>query len=184
MSKTGKTIILGLIACLMVFCAAFFQAVSGPAPENGMSGEELQRVAEHSSDQYNHLLQVWSKDPNYPSDTDANFPAFYGGAYMDGPELVIMVTSLDEETIGYFEALIDLEHVQFSLADRSFQELLHTQASINEWLASNPLDETAAHITGTGISMRENSVVVYTENPEPLPIPPEGILLAPSRIAF
>lgn len=171
MNKARKTITVCLAISLIVSCVAFSYAAPTqptPAQETTTSEEELQRIAELSSDKYNHLLQVWSKDPNYPSDIDANFPDFYGGAYVDdNKELVITVTSLDEETIGYFGNLIDLEHVRFSLADHSFQELLDTQESINTLLTSNSLDEKiAASITGTGISVKENSAVVYaaTEN--------------------
>lgn len=175
MNKVRKILASCLIISLIVSCAAFSYAVpeqSVSTQESNTSEGELQHIAELSSDKYNHLLQVWSKDPNYPSDTDANFPDFYGGAYIDdNKELVILVTILDNETINYFKNLIDLEHVRFSLADHSFQELLHAQESINNYLASDGLDGTSsALITGTGISIKENAVTVYaaTENLEEL----------------
>ena len=121
MNKAQKIISICLAISLIVSCAVFSYAdPTQPAPvqKSTIAEEELQRIAELSSDKYNHLLQVWSKDPNYPSDTDANFPDFYGGAYVDdNKELVILVTILNDETIDYFGNLIDLEHVRFSLAD-------------------------------------------------------------------
>lgn len=175
MSKTHKITVLCLAVTLILSCAAFYYAASGQLASTWKSAvpeEDLQRIAELSSDKYNDLLQVWSKDPNYPSDTDANFPDFYGGAYVDdNKELVILVTTLDDETVQYFETLIDLEHVRFSSAEHSFQELLHAQEAVDHCLASGTLDENvSALITGTGISAKENSVIVYAaaENPEEL----------------
>ena len=175
MNKSRKIIILCLTFSLIVSCVAFsYAAPARPvsAQESSTSKEELQRIAELSSDKYNHLLQVWSKNPNYPSDIDANFPDFYGGAYVDdNKELVILVTTLDDKTINYFGDLIDLEHVRFSLANHSFQELLRTQEAIDHYLASDDLDEKfSTLITGTGISVKENAVTVYaaTENLEEL----------------
>ena len=166
MNKAQKIISKCLAISLIVSCAVFsYAAPTQPAPvqKSTIAEEELQRIAELSSDKYNHLLQVWSKDPNYPSDTDANFPDFYGGAYVDdNKELVILVTILNDETIDYFGNLIDLEHVRFSLADNSFQELLYVQETIENCLDSNSLDEnSSALITGTGISIKENAVIVY-----------------------
>ena len=131
MNKTHKITVLRLALTLILSCAAFYYAASGHLPsarKSTVPEEGLQRIAELSSDKYNDLLQAWSKDPNYPSDTDANFPDFYSCAYVDdNKELVILVTTLDDETVS-------------------------------------------ALITGTGISAKENAVIVYaaTENPEEL----------------
>ena len=175
MNKTHKITVLRLAVTLILSCAAFYYAASGHLPsarKSTVPEEGLQRIAELSSDKYNDLLQAWSKDPNYPSDTDANFPDFYSCAYVDdNKELVILVTTLDDETVQYFETLIDLEHVCFSAAEHSFQELLHAQEAVDHCVASGTLDENvSALITGTGISAKENAVIVYaaTENPEEL----------------
>lgn len=166
MNKARKIITMCLAISLIVSCVVFSYAAPmqpTPAQESTTTEEELQRIAELSSDKYNHLLQVWSKDPNYPSDIDANFPDFYSGAYVDdNKELVILVTALNDGTIDYFGNLIDLEHVRFSSANNSFQELLYVQETIENYLASNSLDEnSSALITGTGISIKENAVIVY-----------------------
>lgn len=179
MNKARRIITMCLAISLIAACAAFsYAAPTRPAPaqESAASEEELQRIAELSSDKYNHLLQVWSKDPNYPSDIDANFPDFYGGAYVDdNKELVITVTSLDEETTDYFKDLIDLEHVRFSLVDHSLQELFDVQAEIDSYLQSGTDKEICSAITGTGITQRENAVNVYVASNAPSDLP--GVIL-------
>lgn len=83
MNKAQKIITLCLTISLLVSCVAFsYAAPEQPVFEQGTSAseEELQHIAELSSYKYNQLLQVWSKDLNYLSNTDANFPDFYGGS--------------------------------------------------------------------------------------------------------
>lgn len=138
MNKTHKITALCLAVTLILSCAVFYYAASGhlaPTRKSAVPEKDLQRIAELSSDKYNDLLQAWSKDPNYPSDTDANFPDFYGGAYVDdNKELVILVTTLDDETVQYFETLIDLEHVRFSSAEHSFRNCsMRKRLSIIAW---------------------------------------------------
>lgn len=171
MNKARKIITLCLTISLIVFCVAFsYSAPEQPVSEQGSSAseEELQHIAELSSDEYNHLLRVWSKDPNYPSDTDANFPDFYGGSSTgDNNDMVIYVTRLDQDVIDYFGNIIDLNHVQFSRVTNSYQELLHTQEAIDFYIDSCEAKEICSAITGTGISQDNNAVNIYISSNAP-----------------
>ena len=73
-----------------------------------------------------------------------------------------MVTSLDQEVIDYFENLIDLNYVRFSLVENSYQELLNEQAVVKQLLSSGAFGENITKLfTGTGISQQENAVNIY-----------------------
>lgn len=171
MNKARKIITLCLTISLIVFCVAFSYATpEQPVSEQGSSAseEELQHIAELSSDKYNHLLQMWSKDLNYSSDTDTNFPNFYGGSSTgDNNDMIIYVTRLDQDVIDYFGNIIDLNHVQFSKVTNSYQELLNTQEAIDFYIDNCEDKEICSAITGTGISQDNNAVNIYISSNAP-----------------
>ncbi len=172
-----KTISKVLLGCLMVgaatSCAVYSYAISNDFrygndynPQSYSIDAEADDIHESSSEKYDYLLRNWSDDPEWPDDRNANFPDFYGGAYInDEGELVIQVTSLNEEVISYFADLIDLEHVHFSEVKYSLHELFEAQEMINDILTSNDTDASIRDsINGTGISIENNTVNVYVSS--------------------
>ena len=114
------------------------------------------------SDKYDYLIRCWS-DFEYPSDRHADFPPFYSGAYMrEDQEVVILVTSLDQEVIDYFASLIDLEGIHFAQVEHSIDELFAAKEWINARIASKELDDPLRRqMRGTGLAFQENKVNVY-----------------------
>ena len=127
-----------------------------------VSNEELP-LEGTASDKYDRLLQVWSDTSLYSNDSGIEYPSFYGGSKVDSNnDMVIYVTSLDENIIDYFENLISLDHVRFSEVTYSVQELFDVQNAINDYVLSGEkrrIDTSA--IVGTGISFEKNAVNVY-----------------------
>ena len=171
MNKARKIITLCLTISLIVFCVAFSYATpEQPVSEQGSSAseEELQYIAELSSDKYNHLLQVLRKYLNYSIDTDTNFPNFYvGSSTGDNNDMIIYVTRLDQDVIDYFGNIIDLNHVQFSKVTNSYQELLNAQEAIDFYIDNCEDKEICSAITGTGISEDNNAVNIYISSNAP-----------------
>ena len=170
MAKFRRTISLCLTLVIILSCAAYAFAynrqniydIASPST-SARSSDELEYISNLGTEKYNHLLDVWRKDGAYSRTQDTTYPSFYGGCYEDdNKDFVIMVTSLDEEVIDYFENLIDLNYVRFSLVENSYQELLDGKAVIKQLLFSGAFGEDITSLfTATGISQGENAVNIY-----------------------
>ena len=110
-----------LSAILALLLVVTMLPVSGMASAIGNIGttdEGLTTAQEakenRANDKYTTLLTHWAYDKEHIDDVYADFPSFYGGAYInDDQELVIQVTNSDAETMTYFKNLIDLTDVKF-----------------------------------------------------------------------
>lgn len=114
-----------------------------------------------ANEKYNQLLVEWAFDKKYPNDIYADFPDFFGGAYVgDHGNLVIMLTRKDEEIEDYFEELIGLDNVLFELSDYSFETLVAESdaaaAAMNE-----VNDKYHGAVSSVGISIPDNAINVY-----------------------
>ena len=168
-----KKRLLALISTTLLLVSFFpssvfaVEAISSiPVDDFATSLEPLESI---SLEKYNTLLMAWSTIPHIPSDRYANFPSFFGGAYIDeNKELVIQVTDNNSDIIEYFAELIDLENVRFQTAENSLAELLEIKYELNKRISSNtsdPLRLSAQDslIDGTGISIPNNSVNLYVK---------------------
>ncbi len=100
--------------------------------------------------------------PELIDDANANFPSFYGGAYINAEKkLVIQVTSLDESVIEYFENIIGLTNVIFDEVKYSYAELKQAHADIVNKMDATSTDPIIANIAGVGISYKDNAVALY-----------------------
>lgn len=123
---------------------------------------ELQALENQANEKYNKLLQVWAYAPELIDDANANFPSFYGGAYINAEKkLVIQVTSLDESVIEYFENIIGLTNVIFDEVKYSYAELKQAHADIVNKMDATSTDPIIANIAGVGISYKDNAVALY-----------------------
>lgn len=114
-----------------------------------------------ANEKYNQLLVEWAFDKKYPNDIYADFPDFFGGAYVaNHGNLVIMLTRQDKEIEDYFEELIGLDNVVFELTDYSFETLVAESdaaaAAMNE-----VNDKYHGAISSVGISIADNAINVY-----------------------
>ena len=114
-----------------------------------------------ANEKYNQLLVEWAFDKNYPNDIYADFPDFFGGAYIgDHGNLVILLTEQNEEIEDYFADLIGLDNVIFEMTDYSFATLI----SESDAAAAAVNDVNASYhgaISSVGISIPDNAINVY-----------------------
>lgn len=124
--------------------------------------DEIQEKENIANEKYNVLLKEWATDPQVIDDVNANFPSFYGGAYINhNKELVIQVTELSEEISSYFAALINLENVVFEEVEYSFEELKNQKDVIASKMDEDSTEPLISQITGVGISIPDNAVSLY-----------------------
>lgn len=78
-----------VMAMLVGICASFNMTVFADASNSEITtipdalSDELQTLENDANEKYNTLLQYWAYDPQFIDDVNANFPTFYGGAYID-----------------------------------------------------------------------------------------------------
>ena len=133
--------------------------------QEGVLSEDLQEKESIAIDKYNKLLLTWAYDPKHPSDTNADFPSFYGGSYLDAnKELIIMVTILNEEIERYFSEIIDMTDVRLEIVNSSYSELLEVHRFLFEYifLGAEQLseDDILLYIYSVDIAHIENAVII------------------------
>lgn len=112
-------------------------------------------------EKYNQLLYNWAYDKACVSDINADFPEFYGGAYIDDDKnLVIQVTELDESVENCIEDIIDIENVEFEVVEYSFARLMEEKQKIEEKAWNNSKNRVTS-IVGVGLDIYDNEVEVY-----------------------
>lgn len=169
---------------LMVLCVCLFSIFTTfAANETKDINEEKETVVEISkvitdelllkenvaNDKYNTLLKNWAYDPNLIDDVNAEFPEFYGGAYInDNKELVIQVTTLNDDVRTYFSNMIDLTDTVFEEVKYSYDELKAEKDKLVEKMRSGKNERTTPfeYISGVGISFPENSISLYVTKPQ------------------
>ena len=133
-----------------------------PVLETSLISNELQEKENVANEKYNILLKEWAINSQVIDDTNANFPAFYGGAYInDYKELVIQVTELNEDILAYFSGLIDLEDVVLEEVEYSYEELIEQHDDIASKMNENSSSSLITQIAGVGISIPDNAVSLY-----------------------
>lgn len=140
-----------------------------------IASTELQEKENIAIQKYNMLLKTWAYDSNLISDTNAKFPIFYGGAYINEvKELVILVTDMRPEIEIYFSNIINLDNTKFEKVEYSYERLLEEQEKIQKKVFTTSTENVGwsinnvnlEYIQGVGLSLRENSVVVYLDTPK------------------
>lgn len=169
MRKRLLTSMLAFLLCLSFVPTTIFAVAANssiPADDIVTSLDSLENI---SLDKYNALLRAWSTTPDIHSDRYANFPSFFGGAYIDeSKRLVIQVTEYNSDILQYFSEIIDLDNVLFRVAENSLVELFEIKDELNRRISSNTSDPQRLStqdslIDGTGISIPNNSVNLYVK---------------------
>lgn len=163
----GKGI--AIAAMLIISILGMYSSKAVYAEEYAESAEEeLFDKGGIALEKYNTLLKSWSYNPAQYNDTDCDFPEFYGGAYLNrNQDLVIKVTVLDEEVIRYFAGLIDLTDVLFEEASMNYSGLLALQANVAARIGKTVVSNGCTYdVDGVGISVSKNtvSVCLYPHN--------------------
>lgn len=151
-----------LMCLLFVFTSDEVRAAEEET-EIAIMSENLQIKEDAAIEKYNLLLKRWAYNLDYIDDIDANFPEFYGGAYIDdNKELVIQVTSLNDSVRAYFGDIISLTDVSFKEVEYSFEQLKEEQKSVSDKLVSEmSIYALGKGITGVGISVKDNSISLH-----------------------
>lgn len=153
-----------IVICL-VLCSVLVMCVLAFGDSKTMEVQSLSSLPSYekesiSVEKYNILMREWAFDPDYISDTNADFPEFYGGAYINEDKLfVIQVTNPFEEARAYFSDLIDLTDVAFERVQYSFVELKEAQDEIEQVIHSVGISSFEDY-NGIGISSTRNKVIV------------------------
>ena len=160
-----------IISISLILCSCILPNQEIYAEEKTFPDEKITReiTAENeilegeALDKYNKLLLSWSYD-GIVSDTCAEFPAFYGGAYLnEKKELVIQVTSLSDEIKRYFSDIIDTNNVAFEVVEISYDELLKEHSRIEQILYKEKKNDLEKMIVGVGMSVMNNSIKIYLD---------------------
>jgi len=125
--------------------------------------ESLIKKESVANEKYNILLREWAYDKDRIDDVYADFPEYYGGAYIDKEKnLVIQVTWLNDEIKAYFDNLIDLQGVIFEVVEYSYDNLKEEKDNIVDKMGKQKF--ASFSLTGVGISFENNSVTVHVES--------------------
>ena len=165
-AKKILAIVLVLSLVLPIFSLTAAATSNGSIDASDEPLSTFQQYKENiANEKYNILLMHWAYDKEYPSDEYADFPSFYGGAYIDeSKNLVIQVTEYDKAKVEYFKKLIDLDSVVFEQVEYSYAKLVEEKdAAVANMAATNR--EFSDTITGIGISIPKNAVNIYIYKP-------------------
>ena len=162
-----KSIVMALMLAMLVFLhGRNCLQISAEGQTNTKSASTDESMAAQDKEwasliAYNTLLKEWAYSPDCISDTDANFPVFYGGAYLNAEKrLILQVTRLDDKVQDYFSNLIDTSDVIFEKVKYSYCELMAQKEDI--LLMSRGYHGRAIlNVAGVGISFQDNSVRLY-----------------------
>lgn len=157
-----KKLIAIFVLTMLIFTFSGYAAESTDG-FNPVTDSELNKMTD-AGEKYNIMLTEWAIDGKV-SDSHANFPEFYGGAYIDDDNnLVINVTPLNDDVKAYFAGLFDLENVIFVEAKYSYSEILEKYELVSQevFYEDNPRSELS-NVNGVGIAVKENGINLYVD---------------------
>ena len=130
-------------------------------------GGEAAQMEQISLQKYNDLIKFWCGNTGLADEAAAEYPDFYGGAYLDEKRsLVLLVTSDEDAAAAYFSDLIDMENVSIKTVKYNYKTLLAEQARIASLIPTYE-GEAIKRITGVGIDVKGNAVALYIETDFP-----------------
>lgn len=158
MKKSRRYIaILAFLFVIGMFCGCDIAATDSQAKQSTYPQGDPDVAVE----KYNQLLLEWAFDKNFPNDTHANFPEFYGGAYIgEHGNLVILLTKHDDETVNYFSDLIGLDNVVFESVQNSYKSLIAASESAVATM-EKVNTEYFGSVSSVGVSVPDNAINVY-----------------------
>ncbi|MCL2547007.1 MAG: S1 family peptidase [Oscillospiraceae bacterium] len=123
---------------------------------------EMQEREDTAIEIYNQMRRAWGNDSEiYTPEDEMNYPKFYGGAFInEESSLVILVTSLNDDVVRYFERIIDVSQVTFEEVAHSIHDLKSVQESITEIMDLDSDDFFVSNIVSVGLYFPDNAVSV------------------------
>lgn len=126
---------------------------------------QAQMVENDSIEKYNALLKEWAYDEAKIDDVKADFPDYYGGAYIDDDhKLVIQVTEISDEVRKELSDIISLDNVVFEKVNYPYAVLVSEKEKlIDAWQTDANID-AIDDITAIGVDVADNAVAVYVDS--------------------
>lgn len=124
------------------------------------SSQETAPDQSDAIEKYNALLTEWAYDKNMIDDVHADFPDYYGGAYLEGEQLVIQVTELNDAVKEELAGIISLENVVFEEVTYAYTELVSANDALVEALQDTEMRAALNAVTEMGVDIKDNSVYV------------------------
>ncbi len=150
-NRLPSIIISIILVALMAVQMCAFSVVEPDGTEYFVYITNPETRKDSSTNKYNKLMSIWSKDGKSSEFDDMNYPDFYGGMWFgDDGGLEIAVVGLNEQKKKYFSDIIDITDVTFVEAKCSYSAIYLENKRISE-LMENPKTEAEKAIGGVGI---------------------------------
>lgn len=150
-NRLPSIIISIILVALMAVQMCAFSVVEPDGTEHFVYITNPETRKDSSTNKYNKLMSIWSKDGKNSEFANMNYPDFYGGMWLgDDGSLEIAVVGLNEQTKKYFSDIIDITDVTFVEAKCSYSAIYLENKRISE-LMENPKTEAEKAIGGVGI---------------------------------
>lgn len=162
-----KKIYMAFLIVIMAVAGMAIQTESISAADTSDFPEEASQ--QDAIEKYNALLYEWAYDKNLIDDVHANFPDYYGGAYLDGTQLVIQVTELNDAVKKELSGIISLDDVVFEEVSYAYTELVAVNEALVEALQDAEKGAAFDAVAGMGIDIKNNAVsvdIAASENSE------------------
>lgn len=151
--------IMAVLFALMVLAGMGIQTEHIYAGDAASSPEAVPDQGD-ALEKYNALLTEWAYDKNMVDDVHADFPDYYGGAYLDGEQLVIQVTELSDAVKEELAGIISLENVAFEEVTYAYTELVAANDALVEALQDAEMRDALSAVAEMGVDIKDNSVYV------------------------
>lgn len=150
-NRLPSIIISIILVALMAVQMCAFSVVEPDGTEHFVYITNPETRKDSSTNKYNKLMSIWSKDGKNSEFANMNYPDFYGGMWLgDDGGLEIAVVGLNEQKKKYFSDIIDITDVTFVEAKYSYSAIYLENKRISE-LMTNPKTEAEKAIGGVGI---------------------------------
>lgn len=157
-----RILILLLVLCAAVLLSACHGSVQNdtqaPSADTSEPSKDpgFQENQSASVRQYNGLLDYYTKTYG-----DAQYPDYYGGAYIDegSGKLIVLVTDMEaakEDLSGWNAPFEDFQQCEYS-----YNQLEATRRTIMDQLMS--LLEQGASIRGSAVDIKTGRVIIYVD---------------------
>ena len=121
-----------------------------------------------ADEQYHMLLMHYADGmPNF-TDTNIDYPDWYGGAYMSGKNLIINVTELTNDVRNELTSITNNPELIIQEVKFSFETLLAALNRVNEAIIQSEKINLGhnAKVVGAGLSVNGNAVKIYVSGLE------------------
>lgn len=160
-----KTYVVGLLSSVIV--AGILADPDVVSAENiSYTLEPIAQELENDAiEKYNALLYEWAYDKDRIDDVHADFPDYYGGAYInDKQQLVIQVTELSDAVETELSDIISLDNVVFEEVTYSYTTLVSEKEELIDAWQTDEAIASADEVTAIGVDIKDNAVAVYIDS--------------------